>query len=282
LAHFLLSIANVQPNQTVLIHSVAGGVGQAIVQLLAANVGNVNIIGIASKHKHEQITNVTNLFDASEYITETKKLYPDGIDVVFDCLGDGLNKGYNLVKPLGKFIVYGTFNYNAGLIGAAKYWWHVDKIKPTKLYEENKTISGFNLRQFLFNQNGHDQVRTVVSQIFDLFNQGKIKPVIDSKHAFEDVVDGMKRLEERKNIGKVILDPLQAPKPKPVEEEKESSKKRRFSSKGDDKKKDEKKTEDDGKATAVDESQAKSGDAEEKKPEDTTTTTVEEAKKTEE
>jgi len=238
LAHYLLfEVGHLHSGQTLFVHSVGGGVGQAIVQL-AQTVDNVTIIGTASKHKHEQITGVTHLFDHSQdYIAEVRKLFPDGINLVLDGLGDGLNKGYSLLKPLGHYVLYGSSNLNSGLIGAAKFWWHVEKIKPTKLVEENRTISGFSLRQLLFQQNAHDQVREVVQKVYQLHAQGVLKPVVDSKHAFEDIADAMQRLHERKNFGKVILDPAQAPKPKAVEEE-GTGKKRRFSSKGDEKKKD--------------------------------------------
>lgn len=204
---------------------------------MAATVENVTIIGLASKHKHEQITGVTHLFDhASDYVAETLKLFPSGINLVLDGLGDGINKCYTLLKPLGNYVLYGTSNVNSSLIGAAKFWWHVEKIKPTKLFEENKSISGFSLRQYLFQQSAHEEVRKVVEKVYDLFTQGVLRPLVDSKFAFEDFGDAMQRLHERKNVGKVILDPSQAPKPKPVEEA-ATGKKRRFSSKGDDKKK---------------------------------------------
>lgn len=48
-------------------------------------------------------------------------MFPGGIDIVFDCLGDGMNKGYNLLKPLGNYVIYGSFNLNVGLLGAAKF-----------------------------------------------------------------------------------------------------------------------------------------------------------------
>lgn len=277
LAHYLLfEIGHLTSGQVVFVHSVGGGVGQAIVQL-AQTVDNVTIIGTASKHKHEQITGVTHLFEHSQdYIAEVRKLFPDGINLVLDGLGDGLNKGSSLLKPLGHYVLYGSSNLNSGLIGAAKFWWHVEKIKPTKLVEENKTISGFSLRQLLFQQNAHADVRSVVEKIYQLHADGVLKPVVDSKHAFEDITDAMQRLHDRKNFGKVILDPTQAPKPKAVEEE-GTGKKRRFSSKGDEKKKDKSAA-----AATVVNGEEKTAEAtsaavaapeEEKKPETTATTT---------
>jgi len=63
----------------------------------------------------------------------------------------------------------------------------MDKISPIRLYDENKTIAGFHLRQLLFKQGRHTYVRTVMESLFKLYNEGKIKPIIDSVWAFEDV-----------------------------------------------------------------------------------------------
>jgi hypothetical protein len=66
-------------------------------------------------------------------------------------------------------------------------WWQMDKISPIKLYDENKTIAGFHLRQLMFKQNGYDYVRSIVDTLFGLYNDGKIKPQIDSVWAYENV-----------------------------------------------------------------------------------------------
>jgi len=59
----------------------------------------------------------------------------------------------------------------------------------------------------------------------------KISPTIDSRYAFEDVSDAMLRLQERKNVGKVVLDVNLQPTPKPVEEEQPTKKSSLFSTK---------------------------------------------------
>jgi len=48
-----------------------------------------------------------------------------------------------------------------------------------------------------------------------LWQNGKIKPVIDSTWALEDVAEAMQKMHERKNVGKITLDPSMEPKPKP-------------------------------------------------------------------
>jgi len=232
-AHYLMfDVANLKPNQSVFIQSCAGGVGQALVQL-ASTVENVTIIGTASKSKHEKIEKVSHLFDhADDYVTEIKKLFPEGVNHVLSPSDSDLNKCYGLLKPLGSYVLYGSSNTNnSRLLSSAKFWLQSDKIRLMKLFEENKTISGFSLRQFLYQQNGHDHVRETVTKIYNLFVEQKISPTIDSRYAFEDVSDAMLRLQERKNVGKVVLDVNLQPTPKPVEEEQPTKKSSLFSTK---------------------------------------------------
>jgi hypothetical protein len=66
-------------------------------------------------------------------------------------------------------------------------WWQVDKVSPIKLFDENKTLSGFNLRHLLYQQNGAPYAKRIMDSVFNLWKDGKIKPVVDSTWALEDV-----------------------------------------------------------------------------------------------
>lgn len=92
----------------------------------------------------------------------------------------------------------------------------MDKISPIKLFDENKTMMGFNMRHLMFHQGEHAYVRSIVEKVFALFTAGKIKPHADSTWALEDVSDAMQKMHDRKNVGKIILDPAMEPKPKPA------------------------------------------------------------------
>ncbi|ESO87914.1 hypothetical protein LOTGIDRAFT_219806 [Lottia gigantea] len=218
----LFDIGNLRKDQSILIHSIGGGVGTALSQL-CKTVDNVTVFGTASNHKHENIKeNVTHLYDHStDYSQEVRKVYPQGVDIVLDCLcGDDTNKGISLLKPMGKYILYGSSNIVTGetksFFSFAKSWWQVDKVSPIKLFDENKTIGGFQLRRLL-QQGQHEYIRGVMDKLLNLYKENKIKPTIDSVWAFEDVGEAMQKMHDRKNIGKLILDPTAQPKPKETE-----------------------------------------------------------------
>lgn len=96
-----------------------------------------------------------------------------------------------------------------------------------KLFVDNKTITGFNLRHLLHHQGGEDIVRQAVNQVFKLWSEKKIEPVVDSTWALEDLPEAMQKMHDRKNIGKIVLDPSVTPKPKPVTPAKTKSKEKK-------------------------------------------------------
>uniref|UniRef100_K1Q9Q6 Synaptic vesicle membrane protein VAT-1-like protein n=1 Tax=Magallana gigas TaxID=29159 RepID=K1Q9Q6_MAGGI len=218
----LFDIANLRQGQSVFTHSVGGGVGIAVTQLCHM-MEDVKLFGTASYQKHEAVkANVDHLFDhVVDYPQEVRKLSPEGVDIFLDCLcGEDANKGISLLKPMGKYILYGSSSIVTGetksFFSFAKSWWQVDKISPIKLYDENKTIAGFQLRHLLHKQGQHQYVKEIMNKLIKLYSDGKIRPCIDSAWAFEDVGEAMQKMQDRKNIGKIILDPTLEPKPKPV------------------------------------------------------------------
>uniref|UniRef100_A0A8D9ACM5 Synaptic vesicle membrane protein VAT-1 homolog-like n=1 Tax=Cacopsylla melanoneura TaxID=428564 RepID=A0A8D9ACM5_9HEMI len=249
LAYILLfDMAGLTSGKTVLLHSAGGGVGLAVAQLIKT-VPDVKLLGIASKTKHEGLAStIEHLLErGTDYASEVRKVSPEGVDVVLDCIyGQECNMGYSLLRPLGKYILYGSSNVVTGetksIFSVAKSWWQVDKVSPIKLFDENKTLGGFNLRHFLHHQNGSAVIHTVYDKVIDLWKKGTIKPIIDSTWALEDVHEGMQKMHERKNVGKIILDPSLEPKPKPATPAKEKGKKDKDKKEED--KKDEKKNKD--------------------------------------
>ncbi|KAJ8925434.1 hypothetical protein NQ315_009267, partial [Exocentrus adspersus] len=252
----LFEIAGLTEGKSILVHSVGGGVGQAVVQL-AKTIPNVTIFGVCSKTKHEALKNANSPVDhlverGSDYVSEVRKISPDGVDIVLDCLcGEECNKGYNLLKPMGKYVLYGSSNVVTGetksFFSAARAWWQVDKVSPLKLFDENRTLCGFNLRRLMYQQNGHEYVKNTVQEVFKLFQEGKIKPLLDSTWALEDVAEAMQKMHDRKNVGKIILDPSLEPKPKPATPAKGKSKEDKKKQSSEEKKEPEEKKEEEKK-----------------------------------
>uniref|UniRef100_A0A1A8PAR5 Vesicle amine transport protein 1 homolog (T californica) n=1 Tax=Nothobranchius pienaari TaxID=704102 RepID=A0A1A8PAR5_9TELE len=272
----LFDFGNLRPNQSVLIHAAAGGVGIAATQL-CKTVKDVTVFGTASASKHETISQggVTHAIDyrTKDYVEEVRKISPKGLDIILDPLGGSdTHKAYNLLKPMGKLITYGAANMLAGqkknLIAVAKNWYHQFSIHTLSLIQGNKSVCGFHLGYL---DGETELIAQVMNTILELHQQGKIKPHIDSTWHLEQVGDAMRKMQERNNVGKVVL----TTEPMPEEEKKEEAKKE--DKKKEDKKKDDKKKDDGKKEEKKDEKKKEEPKKEEKKEEET----KEEAKKEE-
>ncbi|XP_026541905.1 synaptic vesicle membrane protein VAT-1 homolog [Notechis scutatus] len=213
----LFDFGNLRPDQSVLVHMAAGGVGTAAVQL-CKTVENVTIFGTASASKHEALkeNGVTHPIDyrAADYVAEVRKISPKGVDVVLDPLGGSdTTKGFHLLKPMGKLVSYGVANLLTGqrknLMAMAKTWWNQFSINALQLLHLNKAVSGYHLGYL---EEEVELLTAVVTKLIALYNQGKIKPKVDSVWPFEQVVDAMKQMQEKKNVGKVVLVPEAPPK----------------------------------------------------------------------
>ncbi|NXL82926.1 VAT1 protein, partial [Alectura lathami] len=208
----LFDFGNLRPNQSVLIHMAAGGVGTAAIQL-CKTVENVTIFGTASASKHNSLkeSGVAHPIDyrTMDYVEEVRKISPKGVDIVLDPLGGSdTAKAFHLLKPMGKVIIYGAANLVSGqkrnLIVMAKTWWNQFSINALQLLQKNKAVCGYDLGHLNKEQ---DLIRGVLVTLINLYNQGKIKPKIDSVWSFDQVADAMRHMQEKKNVGKIILVP---------------------------------------------------------------------------
>lgn len=85
-----------------------------------------------------------------------------------------------------------------------------------RLFDENKTLAGFHLRHLLTSQGKQEYVRSLVNKVYKLYEQNRLRPVVDSIWALEDIAEAMQKLHDRRNVGKLILDPEAEPRVKAV------------------------------------------------------------------
>ncbi|EDV21917.1 uncharacterized protein TRIADDRAFT_13142, partial [Trichoplax adhaerens] len=209
----LFTFGHLQEGNTVLCHMAAGGVGHAVGQL-CKTVPNVKLYGTCSTSKHEdaKAAGYKQLIDykKSDYVKELLLLEPNGVDLVLDPLGGADSKKcYRLTKPFGKQIVYGVANAITGerrnVLRLAKTWASNAAAgkDPLALMNGNKMIGGVHLGTIM-TEYYKDFAPKAVADILRWYNDGIIKPKIDSVHALEDFSDAFLRIHDRKNVGKVL------------------------------------------------------------------------------
>ncbi|VDP34412.1 unnamed protein product [Schistosoma mattheei] len=97
-------------------------------------------------------------------------------------------------------------------LNLAKHWFHIERINPLKLHDENLLLGGFSLKSLLFSRDPNQTetnklIIDVWNELIKLIDSQKIDPIVDSQWYLDETKEAMMRLQERKNIGKVVLIP---------------------------------------------------------------------------
>lgn len=211
--HMLFRVACVRAGERVLIHMAAGGVGLAVLQL-CRTLDGIETFGTASASKHDALRaeGCTHPIDyrTKDYVAEIRALTGgSGVDVVLDALGGrDWKKGYELLRPLGRLVAFGFANMASGgrrsLFNVAHQALGIPLFTPLGLMDTNRSIAGVNM--------GHlwaetELLRGELDALVALFREGRIRPHIDSTFPFAEAAAAHRRLESRKNVGKVVLVP---------------------------------------------------------------------------
>ena len=110
----LVLIANLQEGESVLIHSGAGGVGQAAIQL-ARRLGARIFTTVGSEHKKNLLIELYDIAEDhifssrdTDFAAEVMSITGSGVDVVLNSLsGQGQRASWTCLAPLGRFVELG-------------------------------------------------------------------------------------------------------------------------------------------------------------------------------
>jgi NADPH:quinone reductase-like Zn-dependent oxidoreductase len=210
--HMLLHTGSLRPGMKVLVHSAAGGVGLAAIDLLRAH--ECEILGAASPGKHELLREhgVQHCFDSGGDVPAQVRALVGGdgkLDLVLDPIGGpSWGESYKLIGPGGRLVCFGVSTMASGkrrsivdmlkLVFGIKFW------NPIQLMNANKTVSGVNMGG-LFDH--IDVVRPQFESLVRMFEAGKIKPYVDRTFPFAEAAAAHHWLHDRKAKGKVLLVP---------------------------------------------------------------------------
>ncbi|HBA82595.1 MAG TPA: NADP-dependent oxidoreductase [Verrucomicrobia bacterium] len=103
----LFEAAQLKGGETILIHAAAGGVGSFAVQL--AHDAGAHVIGSSGAANHEYIKSLGAHaaidYTIRDFRQTVQAMYPDGVDVVFDCVGgDTLTRSVDVLAKKGRLV----------------------------------------------------------------------------------------------------------------------------------------------------------------------------------
>jgi NADPH:quinone reductase-like Zn-dependent oxidoreductase len=118
-------LAHVSAGRRVLIHGAAGGVGTALLEL--GRLAGLEMYGTASLATHQIVSErgATPIdYQKTDFVEEIHRLTGDGVDVVFDGVGEAnVWRSFQALRPGGRVIAYGftSFLQKGQLAGGLRY-----------------------------------------------------------------------------------------------------------------------------------------------------------------
>lgn len=203
----LFELVHPKPNDLLLVHSAAGGVGSALVQLgKAAGCKVVGVVGASHKADYVKSLGADHVIDKSS--VDLWK-FSEPYDAVFDANGvETLKESYKHLRPGGKLVVYGfhtMFSKGRGKLNWLKAAWdylRTPRFNPLMMTKENKSVLAFNL-SYLFDR--EDLLKKPAEKILEWMSEGKLSPPLVKTYPLEKAAEAQKELESGMSVGKLVL-----------------------------------------------------------------------------
>jgi NADPH:quinone reductase-like Zn-dependent oxidoreductase len=210
----IVVMGGLRKGETMLVHSAGGGVGIAATQI-ARHIG-ATVIGTASRSKHEYLAanGVDHLIDyrTEDFEKRTMEITEGrGVELILDAVGgESFKKGFRILAPTGRIGMFGMSSAASGkqrsLASLAKTlvsmpWF---TFNFASLIDQNKGVFGVNV--------GHlweevPRIRGWMDELIKLYAQGVVAPKVDRVFPFSEAAAAHHYIQDRKNVGKVLLAP---------------------------------------------------------------------------
>ena len=197
-----------QHGESILIHGAAGGVGLAATEL-AKIAGAKNIFGTCSPNKHDFISDNGVLpIDKDNFLAEIMDWTEgQGVDLVLDPIGgEHLMQSYRCLGSGGRVCSFGISDMaptkRKSQWARLKSWLTFPKFDPLKMMSSNRGVFGIHLGRW----KNLDHLGKAKDDLLSWIDEGKINPHVDKVFSKEQASDAHHYIQDRKNIGKVLID----------------------------------------------------------------------------
>lgn len=194
--HALLTRAHLTAGETVLVLGAAGGVGLAAVEIAAAY--GARVIAVASSPEKRAIALMKGAAEAIDYVGEPlskavqRLTQGRGVDIVLDPVGIVSEEAIRCVVPQGRVVI-------AGFAGGT-----IPNYAANRILLKSASVIGVRAGEAA-RQDPALRAREQAA-LLQLAEDGRVRPHVSEKVAFEDVARAMHLLSDRKAIGRVALE----------------------------------------------------------------------------
>ena len=208
----LVVMGSLRAADRVLIHDAGGGIGLAALDI--SKIVGAETYGTASPHKHDFLLG-RGLNHAIDYRNQDYERVirnltgGKGMQLILDPLG-GVNwpKNYRLLMPTGRLIHFGLGSMAVGKRRSRLSWLRglvmVPFYTPLRLMTENKGVMGVNLAHLWDYASLYQEW---MGQLVRWYDEALFRPHVDKVFKFEQAAEAHHYIQDRKNIGKVLLIP---------------------------------------------------------------------------
>jgi NADPH:quinone reductase-like Zn-dependent oxidoreductase len=210
----LREIFRVRPGGIVLVHSAAGGVGLAALQLARADgLVSVGIVGAAHKRQVALDYGAHHVIDKSTQALwpELERIAPAGVQLVLESNGaETLKQSYAHLAPTGRLVVYGFHSMLSRGRGRPNWlklaydFLRTPRFHPLEMVDSNKGLVAFNL-SYLFDQRG--LLTEAMGRMLGELESGVLRPLPVSELPLADAAGAHRALQSGTTVGKLALIP---------------------------------------------------------------------------
>jgi len=195
-AYFALSMrGRLQEGETVLVHGAAGGVGTASLQV-AKGLGAKTIALVSSEEKRavaERAGADQTLMLGEGWREQVLEASGGGVDVVLDPVGgDRFTDSLRSLRENGRLVV-------VGFTGGA-----IPEVRVNRLLLKNIEVVGAGWGAYVM---GKPRLNVEIgAAVNKLVDEGFIVPIVGERFPPERAADALKTLDERRAVGKIVLE----------------------------------------------------------------------------
>ncbi len=199
--------------ETWLVHSAAGGVGSALLQLARlAGVRAVGVVGATHKVDHARAMGADAVIDKSsqKLWQRAQALAPAGYDAIFDANGVAtLGPSYKHLAPTGRLVIYGFAsmlpqNGRLNWLKLARDWLRTPRFNPMDMTQSNRSVLAANLS---FLQSHAPSMREGMEWLLERFADGRLDPLPVESYTLSRAAEAQRRIESGQTLGKLALIP---------------------------------------------------------------------------
>ena len=202
----LKSLGNLQPNQRVLIHSAAGGVGLQAMQLTRALGGMpVGTVGSADKVALLHSMGFDEVLVREKDFAQQLKREHQQFDLVLDGIGGAVQRAsFDALNPMGRLVVFGAAEFTPNgqrpdYLRALLRYLRRPRYDVMDMISANKSVMAFNLI-WLWEQ--ANRMRSLMDELDGL---GLPAPHVGQQHSFSEAHQALAHLQSGSTTGKVVL-----------------------------------------------------------------------------